>query len=182
MSEIKITRLFNRLVEARAGYSQSPPPPSTPGVYAMFLSAGCELPEVSPPPTEIVYLGRSKELTTRIHFEAKHSGFSSPRRTLGALLKGELDLAAEPRAMGRSDTNWRNYRFSDDGEDRLSRWMRSHLDYAAISYDGDLAGLERELISLAEPPLNLTHWENPDRPHLKKLRRQFQMEAKDKWA
>lgn len=99
------------------------------GLYGIFAKSRDCLPGVTVPETEIVYVGMTEDsLETRNHFLAKSSGFHSPRRSLGAILKLELGLRAVPRAPGPSPTNHGNYSFAEDGEDRLTEWMRCNLD------------------------------------------------------
>jgi hypothetical protein len=83
------------------------------------------------------------------------TGFSTLRRSLGAILKAELRLVAIPRSAGASPTNARNYRFEEDGENRLSDWMRSNLAVAVRAVD-DPDKVAGELVALLHPPLNLT--------------------------
>jgi hypothetical protein len=127
-----------------------------------------------------LYLGLSSNLVQRefdTHFRAGQSGFSTLRRSLGALLKEELALTAIPRGTGASDTNYRNYRFADQGEQRLSQWMTTHLR-VGVHAISDPAEIERELISLACPPLNLTGWANPAAADIKALRKACVEEAR----
>jgi hypothetical protein len=154
--------------------------PPAPGVYGFYLASRSALPVISAPGDGPVYLGLSSNLAQRefdTHFQAGQSGFSTLRRSLGALLKDQLDLAAIPRGTGASDTNYRNYRFEDEGESRLSEWMGAHLLLGVHPVD-DPRALERELIALACPPLNLTGWENPDAAEIKALRKACVDEAR----
>jgi GIY-YIG catalytic domain len=75
-----------------------------PGVYAMFLSDGSSLP-VSHNPAEPLYTGTSSNLAQRefdTHFAAGQSGFSTVRRSLGALLLDDLERQPRPRGTGAS--------------------------------------------------------------------------------
>jgi len=108
-------------------------------------------------------------LEVRNNFGHAHSGFSTPRRSLGALLKEPLRLQAIPRAPGPSPSNTRNYRFRDADELRLTDWMKSHLTYGFATVK-DAAPIEKALIATLQPPLNLTGWPNPQRRHLRALR------------
>ncbi len=146
--------------------------PAASGVYAFFIRDGA-LPGLQCGSGECLYIGLSSNLAQRefeTHFRAGGSGFSTLRRSLGALLIDELDLRPEPRSAGASDTNYRNYRFGETGEERLSTWMRGHLD-VAVHPAADPQPLERELVVLAGPPLNLTHWPNPDARMIKAARK-----------
>ncbi|WP_133055676.1 GIY-YIG nuclease family protein [Mycolicibacter senuensis] len=146
--------------------------PAASGVYAFFLCDGV-LPGVHCAAGGCLYIGLSSNLAQRefdTHFRAGRSGFSTLRRSLGALLIDDLQLQPEPRSAGNSDTNYRNYRFDAGGEERLSAWMQRHLDIGVYP-EADPKPLERELIELAGPPLNLTHWPNPDAPLIRAARK-----------
>jgi hypothetical protein len=146
--------------------------PGQAGVYALFLQPRGLLTPIEPGPNRLLYIGMTKDgLDARNHFEMPGSGFSTLRRTLGALLRRHLALQPAPRAPGPSESNTRNYMFSGDGETVLSRWMRANLlaSHVAVA-DQDLEKLEADLIADLKPPLNLTGWDNPQRPLIKKLR------------
>jgi len=154
--------------------------PSAPGVYAWFLDDPRRLPTLPEQGTDPVYVGLSSNLAVReydTHFRAGQSGFSTLRRSLGALLKGELNLKAQPRGAGASASNFRNYRFDDAGEHVLSAWMREHLR-VAVCPCADPDAIETEMIALASPPLNLTKWANPHAVEIKALRKACVDEAK----
>lgn len=139
---------------------------------AYFLADGAELPGVSSASGSPVYVGVSSNLAERefnTHFVAGQTGFSTLRRSVGAILKNELSLRARPRGTGTSKTNFTNYRFDDTGEQRLSAWMHEHLR-VAIESVAQPDTLERELIALACPPLNLKGWPNPEAVTIKALR------------
>jgi hypothetical protein len=117
-------------------------------------------------------------LEVRNHFAHGYSGFSSPRRMIGALLKEELRLVAIRRGTGPSPRNIAKFRFPDDGEHRLSAWVDRHLLYGLAPVNGDVRGIERPLIGELRPPLNLTNWPNPEAAHLRSLRRPYRDEAR----
>jgi hypothetical protein len=154
--------------------------PSASGVYAWFLDDARALPSLPIRGPDPIYIGLSSDLAVReydTHFKAGQSGFSTLRRSLGALLKDELHLRAQPRGTGASETNYRNYRFDDDGEAALSRWMREHLR-VAVHPCTDPDEIETDLIAAACPPLNLTKWANPHAVEIKALRRLCVEEAR----
>ena len=157
------------------------PDAAEPGVYAIFARDRDCLPSIAIPQSELVYIGKSGDLEQRNHFKAKHSGFHSPRRSFGAILKDQLQLQAIPRGSGRSKTNYRCYRFSDEDEQKLTDWMMANLDYAICPYSGDIDVLEAELIQDNEPLLNLTNWVNPQKRHIQALRSNCAEEAKTLW-
>jgi len=119
-----------------------------------------------------LYVGMTSNLRARgdeTHFSDGGSGFSTLRRSLGALLKENLDLKARPRGTGASKQNFRCYCFDEGGETRLTAWMREHLRIAVAEHP-DPDGIETELIRLARPPLNLNKWPNPHRAEIMALR------------
>lgn len=149
------------------------------GLYGIFAKRQDCLTGVTLPKTGIVYVGMTEDsLDSRNHFLAKSSGFSSPRRSLGAILKRVLDLQAMPRARGPSSKNYDCYSFAGNGESRLSEWMRQNLDYAIVELDGDLRSVEAAAILALEPPLNLTGWRNPQKRYIMDLRKACKSEAK----
>jgi hypothetical protein len=150
-----------------------------PGVYALFLRSIATLPELKAGPGGLLYIGLTQaSLKERNHFAHADSRFSSPRRSLGALLKQQLGLQALPRGSGPSPTNLRNYRFKPEGETRLTDWMTAHLDYAFTVLDQAIRANEDRLIGQWQPPLNLTGWGNPQRRQLRVLRDFCRSEAR----
>ena len=171
--------VLRSLGESAGKLSELAAPPA-PGVYAYFLD-GVELPGVSNPGEGPVYVGLSSNLAQRefdTHFAEGKTGFSTLRRSIGAVLKSELDLHPRPRGTGASDTNFRNYRFDDKGERQLSEWMRRSL-LVAVQPVADPNAVEDALISLACPPLNLKGWANPEAAHIKSLRKACVTEARE---
>lgn len=147
------------------------PQPNAPGLYAIFLRPRCQLLPITPADHGLLYVGATDEgLDARNHF-TMDSGFSTLRRSLGAILRKHLWLQPYPRAPGTSETNARNYAFAVDGETILSRWMRANLLVSTLPLQGaDLQKLEVDVIAALKPPLNLTGWDNPQRVLIKKLR------------
>jgi GIY-YIG catalytic domain len=149
-----------------------------PGVYAYYLSEPEALSPITVDRHQPLYVGLSEgSLDARSHFRHPHSGFSTFRRSLGAILKERLGLTAVPRAPGSSPTNTQNYRFALEGEQRLTAWMRQHLLYAHVPLKENVASAERELIGSLQPPLNLTGWRNPQNALIRDLRRRCAAEA-----
>ena len=172
--------VFSHLLDSRGSVANIPDHPVI-GVYAIFAKTENCLPGIDLPLSRLVYIGLSSQLEKRNHFKAKNSGFHSPRRSLGAILRMQLGLNIIPRGSGASETNYRNFRFTEEGEERLTRWMQSNLEYANYAYDGDVDQLETLLISENEPPLNLTKWRNPQKRNIQALREQCKEEAKALW-
>ena len=104
--------IAKRLVESRVRIHDLVCP-SGPGVYANFLCEAGALGHFSPRAERPIYIGMSSDLAAREldqHFSARRTGFSTLRRSLGAILKSEFDLTAFPRSPGSSKTNVRNFR------------------------------------------------------------------------
>jgi hypothetical protein len=111
------------------------------------------------------------------HFCSTSTGRSTLRRSIGALLRGQLSLKATPRAPGPSETNVRNYRFDPDGEARLTDWMCEHLE-VGVHASAEYRDLEDCLVQQLRPLLNLTKWPNPRRAEIRRLRRACADEAR----
>jgi hypothetical protein len=152
--------------------------PSAKGVYAIFSKTENCLPCINLPRNSLVYIGKSFDLERRNHFKAKNSGIHSPRRSLGAILRMQLGLNIIPRGSGASETDYHNFRFTEEGEEHLTCWMHSNLEYANYPYDGDVDQLEKRLISENKPPLNLKGWPNPQREIIEAKRKKCKEKAK----
>ena len=148
------------------------------GVYAFFLAEPGALAGLSIEPSGLIYLGKSSNLEARNHFAHRDSGFSTLRRSLGALLKEELRLQAIPRGPWRSRNDLRYHRFRDKDEQRLTDWMIAHLTYGFAVVADDLKAVEQALITELRPPLNLIGWPNPQEPYLRTLRNVSRDEAR----
>lgn len=163
---------------ARACTPSQALPISSAGAYAVLLAAPASLPTVVPGRDGLLYVGMTDQgLDARNHFQHAHSGFSTLRRSLAAVLKEALNLKAIPRGPGSSKTNVRNYRFTDKGERVLTEWMNRNLLLTQVAVDADLSAFEADLIALLEPPLNLKGWPNPQRDMVKRLRAACAAEA-----
>lgn len=165
--------------ELRARRAACAPLPEAPGVYAYFLRPGASLGCVQTDADGLLYVGMTKAtLAQRDHLAHGHSGFSTLRRSLGALLKGELRVEAWPRVPGPSARNRRNYRFPDDGERRLTDWMRENLLRASREIGpGEVTRVEKGLIRLLRPPLNLKGCNNPQAAMIRERRDRCVAEA-----
>lgn len=154
--------------------------PARPGVYAYFLTEGAALPRVDAGEARLLYVGMSGDLAQRefdTHFAAGQTGFSTLRRSFGAILKETLGLQCRPRGTGASPSNYTNYRFDDGGEQRLSEWMRAHVLVATHAVDPPKP-VEDKLIAAGRPPLNLKGWPNPHAAAIRALRKQCADEAR----
>lgn len=169
-----IERICGELLDRRrSGRTRSPGSgssigdPVEPGIYALFLDDPVALEPLAVPKNGLLYVGMTADKAgKRNHFAHRHSGSSSPRRSLGSLLKQKLQLRASRRAPGLSEKNLQNYRFSGEGEAALTRWMNEHLFMTHVRLLGDKAEIkraEKQVIARLQPPLNLTDWLNPQK-------------------
>ncbi len=150
-------------LQKRAGPAAEVKDHKVPGVYAIFAKKDNILPGIDLPETNLVYIGRAKNLAKRNHFKARNSGTHSPRRSLGAILRKELALT--PIHGGKY------YRFSNEDEAKLTDWMKMNLNYAIYRTEREKE-LEKELILEKRPPLNLTmikRCKNEQAPKIKGL-------------
>ncbi len=106
------------------------------------------------------------------------SGFSTLRRSLGAVLKDRLGLQAVPRSAGPSPKNCDCYSFIGDGEFKLTAWMRDNLLIAIEPLPDAVVTTEAQLIALLQPPLCLKGWPNPQRSAIKAMRKGCKQEAR----
>jgi hypothetical protein len=121
-------RIRDELLARRFTLEQSPE--SRCGVYAFFIEDPDSLVQLVVPMLPdfgdgLLYVDMTSPSecgTARDHVECDHSGGSTFRRSLGALLKDRLQprLSAMRRAPSDSPQNWRCYRFQDEDEAALS--------------------------------------------------------------
>ena len=155
---------------ARLGSLSKMPVLNGAGLYIFSLRSGGTLPGVDLGPERIIYAGMTeKSLSVRNHYLHAHSGGSTFRRSLGALLVDELKLAPVRRDSNPKNAN--KYRFTDGGEKALSDWMEANLLGAQAEINTDIVAREAELISLLQPPLNLNKWINPQKTFISGKRR-----------
>ena len=145
--------------------------PREPGVYALFLNDK-SLGRFRAGADGLVYVGTSENLAQRhfdTHFSSTGTGFSTVRRSFGAILKSKLQLKARARGRGLTRQDLLCYVFDSLGERRLTEWMERNVQ-VAVHPTRDATVAETSLISFAEPLLNLTKWKNPYRTEIKRLR------------
>ena len=160
--------------------------PNWPGLYAIFVdsgwgrrSLGLEMNDDVGP----IYVGkaekslRSRDLRT--HFETGHTGSSTVRRSLAALLRESLDLHAVPRNQD-APAYFANYSLEPASDARLTEWMRGRLTLATWANPTSLPlrPVEIAVLRTLRPPLNLTDVPKPW-PHLKAARSIMAREAKE---
>jgi hypothetical protein len=181
---IDIAHVRRELLARRFKLGDAPEGPA--GVYAFFLDDPTLLAPLVLAANGPLYVGMTspeRRENARDHIECAHSGGSSPRRSLGALLKDKLrpPLKALPRAPRKDPKNWQNYRFQDEGEAALTVWMKSHLQMNFVALTAtpkEILECEEALIRDLVPPLNLTNWPNPHAAEIKRLRSLCAQEAR----
>ncbi len=153
-----------------------------PGIYAFFFSSGISpLEKHTPEDGEIMYIGKtedsqiSRDLNT--HFTSNKTGSSTVRRSLGALLRESLSLIPTPRSnTEESNRRFTNYKFEEEGEVKLTKWMKKNLGLSFYEYDKspkEIETLEKSLIQKLKPILNIKdNLENPYLEVLKNKRKQ----------
>ena len=139
---------------------------SQPGIYAVFffgtqfpLKEATEYIKIRP----IIYLGKteisSHDRDSKQHFASGQTGRSTLRRSLGAILREQLNLHPVPRGTSEnSERRFRNYKFDPEGEVRLTEWMKANLGLSFYPMERDLEQikvLEKALIDQVVPVLNL---------------------------
>lgn len=143
------------------------------GFYGVFLKADHHLPRIRYPQDGLLYIGRTKRgFSERDHVYPKsgHSGYCTLRRTIGALMKDQLQLTPMPKSHVRSSRKDRSFRFQTDCEQRLTEWMSGALYFTRVPHSASVEAVERLLIKHLRPPLNLIGWENPQAKWLRELR------------
>ena len=133
-----------------------------PGVYAIALNSN-DFPFFNDPSIvegTILYVGKSessiKKRVYKSHFSNGKTGSSTLRRSLGAILKDDLELEPVPRSM--REKKFRDYKFIHDGEVRLTNWMVDNLSISFYDYTKGkkrLNMIETEIIKSLVPILNL---------------------------
>ncbi len=137
--------------------------PTHPGIYSIFLTDGANLKEFGSN-GQLLYIGISaRSLSDRDfkeHFATGKTGKSTLRRSIGAILYGELNLEARPRGGPTDSKRVDNYTFESKGDERLSEWMKANLEigYWVSPQQIDkkhLRGLEKQLTIQMKPTLDL---------------------------
>jgi hypothetical protein len=147
-------------------------PPSLGGVYAFYLRNHSALSPFVCKADGMVYIGSTSNLASREyenHFATTSTGFSTLRRSIGAILKQKLCLKAVPRSQGASKTNVQNYRFTDAGDRLLTEWMIENLEVGFCAHD-DFVNLEKALLKHLSPLLNLKGCDNLYSKEIRALR------------
>jgi hypothetical protein len=158
--------------------------PARPGLYAIHgdEAAWEQLGLGRPPDHRPLYVGKAERSLAgrdlRQHFSTGSTGSSTLRRSLAALLRARLGLAAVPRNRSRPE-RFAHYALSGAGEARLTAWMEKHLTLAVWVPDGpvELGAVESELLDAWRPPLNLAGVTTPWTRKVKEARQAMAAQA-----
>lgn len=156
---------------------------SKPGIYGFFLLKGClcfARETLAAGNGVLLYLGKTessqKKRDVGEHLADGQTGHSTLRRSLGSLLREELNLKPRPRSdTEKSTKRFTNFKFEAAGEERLTAWMKNHLSLGFCALPDltipELVEREKRLIRFSKPPLNiLNNLESPYRAELKSAR------------
>ena len=151
--------------------------------YAVYVRSGSDLTAHGILLSGLIYIGEAKRTERRGPLQDQYSGSCSLRRTIGALLKEELDLRAVPSGSGRTKRDFMNYCFTFDDEMKLTDWIEQNLEIRPLPLGDNRGGTrsnragKRDAIRTMQPVLCLTGWRNPYASRLRALRRTCADEA-----
>ncbi|MGE5329885.1 MAG: GIY-YIG nuclease family protein [Deltaproteobacteria bacterium] len=136
------------------------------GIYAFYTNSKCflntQLNQIES--EECIYIGIAQDetLNQRIlgsHFS--HSGQSTFRRSLGAILRNKLNLDPIMRGVTVTKSNISNFRFCSESEKKLTNFMNQNLLIAFKSFnvtEHNLNDIEKKLIDkFGFPAFNLEY-------------------------
>lgn len=133
-----------------------------------------------------LYVGKAEDSFVsrdlRTHFTSGKTGQSTVRRSFAALLRDGLELQGVPRNL-RSPGHFANYGLMADGDARLTEWMWDRLSLAVWPRDGavGLKRIERAVVRLLEPPLNIEYLPRASRQNLSSARKVMADDAR-RWT
>jgi hypothetical protein len=139
--------------------------PSLPNAAGLYAIHGCdavwEALHLGEPGAHLpLYVGKAEDsLVTRdlkTHFGNGRTGSSTLRRTFAALLRADLGLTGMPRNPANPG-HFSSYGLSPNDDQRLTDWMRAHLEIAVWVTDRSqpLRDVERDVLRRLNPPLNI---------------------------
>ena len=136
--------------------------PDRQGIYSFIVDSD-ELGKFGRP-GQIIYIGLAekslKDRDTENHLKSGQTGWSSLRRSLGAILKERLKLKAIKRDKDGNKLRADKYKFDKEGEERLTAWMINNLIIGYWTVDNPmpldkLRDLEEKVILKLKPTLDL---------------------------
>jgi len=184
-----LSEILEKVIQSRTPI-ESVDFPRPAGLYGIFLAPNCSLGKFAQKCGNLIYFGKAqRSLASRdlgTHFTSGRTGWSTLRRSTGAILKSELSLKSIPRTPKRSATDLRNYKFTTDGEEKLTSWMKRSLEIGFFVPPNFLSGeelytLEGSILQLVRAPLDLdrrTKHLNLFAPQLDQLREVCRAEAR----
>lgn len=133
------------------------------GIYAFYVDKTTDL-GIFGRTGQLIYVGiakkslRSRDIET--HFKTGQTGFSSFRRSLGAILKTRLKLSAQKRDLNPKKLRADKYKFDEQGEAELTTWMFENLKMGYWSSPNRLTNTqlrekEEKVIIKLKPTLDL---------------------------
>lgn len=164
--------------------------PAEQGIYAFYIDKTTDLGKFGKP-GQLIYVGLSaKSLNSRdieTHLESGQTGWSTLRRSIGAILKSKLKLTAQKRDLNPVKLRADKYKFDDKGEIKLTKWMMNNLKMGYWSASKPLKkeklmDEEEKLIIKLKPTLDLdkrTKMLNPLAKDLDELREICRQEVKN---
>ncbi|MGM0580486.1 MAG: GIY-YIG nuclease family protein [Bacteroidota bacterium] len=164
--------------------------PDQQGIYAFYLDETSELGKFGKP-GQLIYVGLSEKninsRDTKSHLQTGQTGWSTLRRSIGAILKTKLNLEAKKRDINPKRLRADKYKFDEIGEDKLTKWMIENLKMGYWSTSNNLTkeklrDEEEKVILKLKPTLDLdkrTKKFNPLAPELDALRAVCRKEVKD---
>jgi|GEM_PF-2057159 len=175
------TEILEHLSEIKTQYHQITQFSNKPGIYAIYFH-GEAFPDskLNIKKDDLIYIGKTESSQTArerdTHFKAGKTGSSTLRRTIGSLLREELELFPIPRNKSdfqKGRTTF--FTFIEPSEGKLSSWMKANLSLSFYEYPKSPAAidfLETELIKIALPVFNISKYSsNPMGPYLKEQRK-----------
>lgn len=183
MTETDVNGLLRQLEKHAEAVAKITCYSTLPGIYGFFLLKGCLCigkKTLNGGNGVLLYVGKT-ESSQQNHCADEHltsgqTGRSTLRRSLGALLREQLNLRPHPRSDSEKGTKrFTNYKFDAAGEERLTGWMKEHLSLGYCEMReltiAQLGAREKNLIRSAKPPLNIKdNSESPYRAELKSAR------------
>jgi hypothetical protein len=185
MTEKIINSIMNSKKELKHGILL----PDQQGIYAFFLNKS-NTPKSFGSVNQVVYVGLSEKSLnsrdTKTHMASGLTGWSSLRRSLGAILIVQLNLSPQKRDKNSFKLRADKYKFDEEGEERLTEWMRENLTmgYWTSEYPltkEHLRKQEEKVIIQLKPTLDLdkrTKKFNPFAEKLDRLREECRNEVK----
>jgi len=164
--------------------------PDEQGIYAFYIDNTTDLGKFGKP-GQLIYVGLSqKNLNSRdteTHLKSRLTGWSTLRRSIGAILKTKLKLTAQKRDINPKKLRADKYKFDEKGEIKLTEWMINNLKMGYWSTSKPLTkdklrDEEEKAIIMLKPSLDLdkrTKKFNPFAIELDDLREICRQEVKN---